>query len=607
VAIDKSDVVRSNQAVIRFLTHRFLPAIFLLFLLSGPFPNLTGSPNNQAVAPANILSGRISSSNSFSSLTVQNSTNSLVSNCVNPSGNSEVESAVDPTNGYIYEEWIGCKGIGFARSTDGGLTFGTPITVLGSYDIGGNFSWDPAIVVNGSGVIYASFMLAEKGSGGAPYVAISYDHGLSFTKSVDVSTPTSTEFSDRDFIAVSSNGTIYVTWNYAPNASFVMTYCAPGGSCYYTGGDLNIVISRSTDGGLTWSFPVPISPNFPNGGGVSAPLLVEPNGQIDVLYEDYNIGANHTLEQGYNYFTYSTDQGRTWSNGTIVGSGGGRYLSNTEWWIDGDITRDSTGTLYASFDTPNATQEDAWLTYSSNDGRSWSNPVELNEGINSTYNIMPGVLGTANSSVYVAWLGENSSGWNTYFQVYSSEGVPLTRAIVVSDLIGLKGIWGGDTLGIAGLDNGVSICWGYGVRNTEGGNESEIFASTLYDVTLRAQGSGTVNPSGSNWYVDNSTISISAHPLLNSLFSGWFSTSSSLVIQNRTSENTFVNILGGGTISANFHTLSNNSTQSQTNSSASFQGSPSYPNYGDAALIVIGIVIIAISAFAIVRRLYKER
>jgi hypothetical protein len=34
--------------------------------------------------------------------------------------NAEVEQAVDAARGYVYEEWIGCSGIGFARSIDGG-------------------------------------------------------------------------------------------------------------------------------------------------------------------------------------------------------------------------------------------------------------------------------------------------------------------------------------------------------------------------------------------------------------------------------------------------------------------------------------------------------
>src|SRR5207248_9320278 len=62
------------------------------------------------------------------------------------SQNAEVEQAVDQKLGYVYEEWMGCRGIAFARSTDGGATFQTPISVPGS--IGSNLNtWDPAVTV----------------------------------------------------------------------------------------------------------------------------------------------------------------------------------------------------------------------------------------------------------------------------------------------------------------------------------------------------------------------------------------------------------------------------------------------------------------------------
>src|SRR5215467_683573 len=54
--------------------------------------------------------------------------------------NAEVETAVDPVFGDVYEEWIGCNGIGFARSTDGGRHFDAPMTLPQS--AGG---WDPAL------------------------------------------------------------------------------------------------------------------------------------------------------------------------------------------------------------------------------------------------------------------------------------------------------------------------------------------------------------------------------------------------------------------------------------------------------------------------------
>ena len=44
---------------------------------------------------------------------------------------AEVEQAFAPP-GYVYAEWIGCGGIGFARSADSGRHFGTALTVPGS-------------------------------------------------------------------------------------------------------------------------------------------------------------------------------------------------------------------------------------------------------------------------------------------------------------------------------------------------------------------------------------------------------------------------------------------------------------------------------------------
>src|SRR5438132_7509481 len=76
------------------------------------------------------------------------------------SQNAEVEQAVDQTLGYVYEEWMGCRGIAFARSTDGGKTFGKPISVPGA--IGSNVNtWDPSVAVAPDGTVYAAFMIAK--------------------------------------------------------------------------------------------------------------------------------------------------------------------------------------------------------------------------------------------------------------------------------------------------------------------------------------------------------------------------------------------------------------------------------------------------------------
>src|SRR5579859_1447275 len=76
--------------------------------------------------------------------------------------NAEVEQAVDPRLDYVYEEWMGCRGIAFARSTDSGRTWGAPVSLPGT--VGSNLNtWDPAVAVAPDGTVYASFMLSRSG------------------------------------------------------------------------------------------------------------------------------------------------------------------------------------------------------------------------------------------------------------------------------------------------------------------------------------------------------------------------------------------------------------------------------------------------------------
>src|SRR5205085_574410 len=71
--------------------------------------------------------------------------------------NAEVEQAADPSGRYVYEVWIGCRGIGFARSRDGGLHFGRPFRLRDS----GPGSWDPALAVAPDGTVYVTFMVSR--------------------------------------------------------------------------------------------------------------------------------------------------------------------------------------------------------------------------------------------------------------------------------------------------------------------------------------------------------------------------------------------------------------------------------------------------------------
>jgi len=101
--------------------------------------------------------------------------------------NAESEQAVDGR--FVYIVWIGCGGIGFARSANGGRSFCRPFLVPGSAGQGFHrsgigsglpkYGWDPSIAVAPDHAVYVSYML-YRGTHVYPVVAVSGDHGAAF-------------------------------------------------------------------------------------------------------------------------------------------------------------------------------------------------------------------------------------------------------------------------------------------------------------------------------------------------------------------------------------------------------------------------------------------
>jgi hypothetical protein len=391
--------------------------------------------------------------------------------------NAEVEQAVDPKLGYVYEEWMGCRGIAFARSTDGGKRFETPISVPGS--VGSNVNtWDPAVTVSPDGTVYAAFMIA-KASEWYPVVAASFDHGVTFAQVTEVLPPDQKNWGDRVFLATGPDNTLYLTWDYGPERTSVTYLCATNGSCAFATGDLNVVLQKSTDHGKTFGPMSHISPGFPASGGDSAPLVVEPNGRIDVLYQGYHITdtTTYAMDPACEYFTSSTDGGTTWSTPVRLGPNNGT-MSLAEWWIDGDIGIDAGGNLYAVWDTQGPDNDIGWLSYSTDHGAHWSTPaqVPLENGVGP--HVME-VAGGGSGIAYISFFsGGDPRGYAEYLRTFSINKGFLTPPVQVSPEFGDTSVWPGDTFGISTLSPGqVVVSWGSATPSS--GKKSDIYAASV--------------------------------------------------------------------------------------------------------------------------------
>jgi len=376
--------------------------------------------------------------------------------------NAETEQAVEYP--YVYVTWIGCGGIGFARSADGGRSFGHPLRLPGSAPSGCGCNpqsaagWDPAIAVAPDGTIYVSYMINRQGYA-HPRIAVSYDGGKTFARLFSAMPPAryKNNWGDRDFIAVSADGTIYLTWVYGrhlptkPSTPFVS----------------NAVIQKSADGGRTWDRITPVSPGFPRHGDVSAaPLLVAPGGRIDVLMWAGSSLRHSALPLHNDYFTSSTDSGRTWSRAVPVAPAAG-HIGRLVTWIDANIGIDAAGTLYATWDTQQPGGDIGWLSYSTDHGRTWSPARRATPGHDTAEHIMA-VAGGRPGIAYVASLkggpfltARSPRRFSLYLRVFSVHRGWLSSPIRVSRTYGNRHGWPGDTIGISVLPgHRVMLSWG---------------------------------------------------------------------------------------------------------------------------------------------------
>ncbi|GEM_PF-2771109 len=312
---------------------------------------------------------------------------------------------------------------GFYQTTDGGVTWTAgflPGLVRanaanpGPYESAG----DPVVAAGPSGTFwYANLAFNRTDNANSVAVSRSTDSGASWTTSYVLQTSAAqgaTLFNDKEWIGADPrNASVaYVTWTQFHSTTSGHTTRS------------NIVISKTTDGGASWSAPGNVSPYRYNQGSV---VQVDANGVVRVVYE--------ALAHGRDVIAYS------------VSSDGGKTFQTKILAVDNDILsplpgasfRDNSfpafamngSTLHIVWSNWNGSNADVVYLRSTDGGATWSAPATIAGGTGDQF--FPWVAANA-GKVYVSYFNRGGGGDSYTISVVASttNGASWTPQVAVS-------------------------------------------------------------------------------------------------------------------------------------------------------------------------------
>ncbi|HEX8599814.1 MAG TPA: hypothetical protein VF952_15030 [Chloroflexia bacterium] len=380
-------------------------------------------------------------------------------NQVTTADQHEPTLAVDPTNPnnvlVAAKDWrTGPKQVWYYRSTDGGRTWADGHVGTGASELP-NAS-DPVLAFAADGTAYISFIGYNQNdlTVGGIYVARSTNGGESWEQPKLVAGHNAVNFHDKEWITVdrsnnpATRGTIYVSWTLF---SSVNPRSERG----------DIVVSRSINGGQTFSPPVRVSLPAQDETQGSFPAT-GPNGELYVLYFSDSPASTGNPGRGL-YIARSTDGGVTFSQATRISNvlRPPSPLPGSEFriFVLPALAVDPTnGSLYATWNDYRNDDSDVMLSRSTDGGVSWTAAQRVNNDPAQPRKdqFFPAVIVGRDSAVHLLWLDRRDDPANKVYLPYygtSTDGgatftqEPLSRT--PSDpTIGFQGTLIGDYIAI---------------------------------------------------------------------------------------------------------------------------------------------------------------
>lgn len=227
---------------------------------------------------------------------------------------SEVSIAVDPIDPrHAVAAANSQGGFGVYVTRDGGATWKAQVYAAARVDPGpngqGRFAGlsDPVVAFEADGTVWLAGLAIIPTS--SVWVASSDDGGTTWSDGIIVhESDLAGSFNDKEWLGIHpETGTMLVTWQKEPLIDSLRSVEASTGADVDVG---DVVVSRSTDGGQTWSLFEKVSRGFHSNG---TQVAYTADGRTHLLWVNYEDGG--TLD-----YAYSDDDGATFSDPKPVAS-----------------------------------------------------------------------------------------------------------------------------------------------------------------------------------------------------------------------------------------------------------------------------------------------
>lgn len=206
-------------------------------------------------------------------------------------------------------------------------------------------------------------------------------------------------------IAVAPDGTLYAAWEDLRD------------------GQWNIYLSKSTDGGTTWSANWAIQPTETSTSHRAPSIAAASGGNVYVVWEEDGSDTSSVDIM----FASSSDGGTTWSSPVRAAFDVSASEQRTP-----AVAFDGGGTLYVAWMDTRSGHGDIYVARSTNGGSSWGLGVRVNDNSTLTDQSLPTLAAGDSGHVYLAWSDGRNGNDDIFFAASTNSGQSWSQNVKVN-------------------------------------------------------------------------------------------------------------------------------------------------------------------------------